>query len=165
MSKQIRFMRPSPQSIINDIFLRGAQAERTMMIIVDSYFVGQPDSVKPGDRVPPLYNLGIESEKKALEIFEKTMKQLKATNWKFRMTSDIGKGPYLEVIKKYTSKEVKFTDFKSFADKTRSLIVFARRDSRGDQWEKIANRYLELGKPVCVVDEFGVKRYPRTDYP
>lgn len=161
--KQIRFMRPNPQSFVNDIFLRGAKAERTMMIIVDPYYSGQPDSVKPGNKVPSLFKLGKEAIEKEMEIFKKTLEQLKATNWKFRMTSDIGKRPYLEIMEKFTSKKVDFTKFKSKSDSTRSLIVFARRDSNGDQWLDIMNEYLKLGKPVCVVDEFGVKRYPRAE--
>ena len=161
--KQIRFMRPNPQSFVNDIFLRGAKAERTMMIIIDSNYSGQPDSIKPGNKVPPLLKLGKEAIDKEMDIFKKTLKQLKATNWKFRMTSDIGKRPYLEIMKEFSSKKVDFTKFKSKSNSTRSLIIFARIDSSGDQWLDIMNEYLELDKPVCVVDEFGVKRYPRKE--
>lgn len=161
--KQIRFMRPSPQSTINDIFLRGAKAERTMMIIVDGYFRGQPDSIKPEDEIPSLYKLGIEAEEKGLDIFKKIMKQLKDTNWKFRITTDSGTKSFIEIMKKYTNKNIKITNYKSIAEKTRSLIVFARRNSRGDMWKNEVKKFLQLGKQVCVVDEFGVKRYPRKE--
>ncbi|HEC72036.1 MAG: hypothetical protein ACTSW7_01060 [Candidatus Thorarchaeota archaeon] len=161
--KQIRFMRPSPQSSVNDIFLRGAEANRTMMIIIDSDYRGQPNSVKPGDQIPLLLKDGLEAENKGQKIFKSIMKQLKATNWKFRVTTEIGTTPYRKIMEKYTEKEIKFTKFDSMAEKTRSLLIFARKDSNGYQWLSTIDRYLALGKQVCVVDEFGVKRYPRTD--
>lgn len=162
MKKQIRFMRPNPQSAINDIFLRGSKADKTMMIVIDSRYGGQPNSLRPGEKIPCLYKLGLEYITNGYEIIEKTMKQLKASNWKFRMTTDFGKDTYIKIIKKYTNKEIEFTKYKSMAKNTRSLIVFANDNSDGYIWEHIAKEYISLGKQVCVVNEYGVKRYPRS---
>lgn len=161
MKKQIRFMRPNPQSYINDIFLHGAQSERTMMIIVDGYFRGHPDHIPPHREIPKLLIDGMAAEKKGIEIFKTIMKQLQITNWKFRIPSDIGMNSFVEIMKKYTKKPIKETKHKLMIEKTRSLLVFASRNGPNEFGLEAIKEYLKYGKQVCVVDQYGIKRYPR----
>lgn len=162
MKKQIRFIRPNPQTLLYDIFLRGSKTDKTMLIMIDSYFEGHPDHIRPDKLIPKTFKDGLASIEKSYEIVKNTLKQLKTTNWTFFVHTDIGNKKFIKILKKFSKNEVKNLNFKIDPNKVRSLIAFTS-NKPNKIIEKTINQFVSIGKPVCVIDKWGVKRYPRSD--
>jgi len=162
----IRFTRPNAQATIKDIFLRGEKAERSILIVIDKMFEGKPKRIPPHTRFPiGEEHITIEDSIEALvngyDIFENTIQQLSETNWKYYLYSPIAnRKNFLKIIKKYINKnDIKVLDFFNKIS-TRSLIVFCNCHITEDTMY-IIKRYLSEDRQICIVDDYGVKRYPR----
>jgi hypothetical protein len=162
MSQQIRFMRPNPQYVLTDLFLRGFKTDRSVFIMIDPAFVGYPDYFNPNKRHIIWYNDGVAAVKRGYEILEETLKLLKSNNWKCKFYSLLKceDRQAIKIIEKISNNEVIKTS-KAPIDDTRALIVFALNYYLNQHTQETINQYSKLGKPICVIDQFAVKRYPR----
>jgi len=159
--EQIRFIRPNPQQIISDIFLRGKGADRSMMVVFDPYFEGHLPYIKPGSKTPILFKDGVHAIELGRKIIEDTIKSLKIYNWKIWTLHDCGLKHEIKMIKRITNSNVEITNYKSMVNDTRCLIAFISEKSRCETVHDIIKKYLKKQKQVCCVDPYGVKRYPR----
>lgn len=156
----IRFLRLCPKPIMNQLFLTG-KVKRYIMVYMDPYFIGQPDHLAPYEEIPKMYKDGIAAEAKASEIFQNTIEELKAHNWKFSINIKLGKKVYVDIMEKHSKTKVKEINLR-LNDNPRSLIVFTHsRKGPDDLASSMIERFLRIGKPVCIVDQLGIKRYPR----
>ena len=155
-------MRPNPQTLLCDIFLRRAEADKTMLVMIDANFEGHPDHIRPDKSIPKMYKDGEAAIKKGYEIFETILKQLKTTNWKFFVHTNIGKRKYIEIMEKLSENKVGNLERKIKPNKVKSLLIFVPSHEPNEIIKSTMKEFLKLGKPICVVDNWGVKRYPRS---
>lgn len=142
----------------------------SMMILSDPIYLGRPDYMALNVNLLTLQDYDERAaEERASEIIEQTVRQL-CSYWDIVVTDE-----------PYTNKEAEVESFvtkfgceprrvslreKNAHENASALTVFISKFHQTpgpitQRIERVIDDCLAAGKPVCVVDSLGVKRYPR----
>jgi len=171
MTEHIRYSRPKPQTYIRDKFAKGKKANKKMLVLIDPSFAGRPNRIPPHKEVPLLFKIRLEAIQEGYIIFEDVIKQLAEHDWKFILSTSNGVGPYQRIIERLSQQPCKIAKNQKICfEQGSSLLVFVpHRIRKTSLFVKESNtttktmiwNFIKYNKPVCSVNSYGVKRYPR----
>jgi hypothetical protein len=162
--------RPKPQRGIDTRYMK-KRSDSTMMVLADPIFLGHAPSISM--KVKDLIILADEDEQAAEEyastLIAKHMKDL-CKHWEIVVTDEpfANKDAEIESIAVKLGKEPTQVSLreKNAHEKASALTVFINTLAKVPgpimrRIEAVLDGCIAAGKPVCVIDSFGVKRYPR----
>jgi len=164
--------RPKPQKTIHIKRMKD-NGNGSMMVLADPIYMGHHPSISM--KVHDLLNISDEKEERkadefASNIIAENMKQI-SKNWSDIVVTDepyANKDAEVEnCAQKFggTPRHVSLRE-KNSHEYASSLTVFMNNTKRlagpiMRRIEMVLDKCISEGKPVCVIDSFGVKRYPR----
>ena len=161
--------RPKPQPKLDTKYLNRKSNDK-MMVLADPVYMGHHPSLSM--TVKDLITLSEKDEQRsdefASKVINNTVKQI-CKNWDVIVTDEPYANKDAEVescADKYGGEPTHVSlHEKNAHERASSLTLFMNNLYRQPgpimrRIETVLDRYISVGKPVCVVDSFGVKRYP-----
>jgi hypothetical protein len=142
----------------------------TMMVLADPIYLGRPDHMALHIDLMTLPESDERiAEERASDIIRKHMRQL-CKHWEIVVTDEPYANKDAEVesyVEKYgcEPRRVSLRD-KNAHEKASSLTLFINKFHSipgpiARRIETVLDDCIAAGKPVCVIDSLGIKRYPR----
>lgn len=161
--------RKKPQKRIN-IGRMTRSGNGTMMVLADPIYLGRPKHIGLNVDLMTLQESDErDAEEYASEIIRSTIRQL-CNHWEIMVTDEpyANKDSEVESYVKKFGCEPKLISLreKNSHDKAASLTLFITKFHTipgpiARRIETILDECIAAGKPVCVIDSLGIKRYPR----